>query len=81
MYAVVNYDSGSGQFTWVGTDSDGAQRGSNSIQSSALATITCGSGCVIATLGVASPQAATLKITTNAATSIITERFIVSMWF
>lgn len=81
MEAVVNYDSGSGQFTWVGTDSDGTQRGSNSIQSTAIANITCGSSCLISTLSVESTQAATLKITTNAGTSIINERFIVSMWF
>jgi hypothetical protein len=78
----MNYDSGSGQFTWVGSNSDGTQQGGSSVRGgSTIASFTCGQACTVATLQVESAPKATLKISTNAATASIPQRFIVHLWF
>ncbi len=82
MYAVVNQDPLSGQMTWVGTNNDGTQKGENSISSTDIAHIFGGaSPTVNATLAVDNLGAGTLKLTQNAATTIIPGHYIVDLWF
>jgi len=82
MYAVVNQDPQSGQMTWVGTNNDGTQSGANSISSTDIAHIFGGaSPTVNATLAVDNLGAGTLKLTQNAATTILSGHYIVDLWF
>jgi len=82
MYAVVNQDPASGQMTWVGTNNDGTQSGANSLTSSAIAHIFGGlNPTVNATLAVDNPGVGTLKLTQNAATTILSGHYIVDLWF
>lgn len=81
MWALVNKDSGNGQVTWVGTNSDGTTSGSNSLQNKDIANITCGPGCTIASLVVANATAGTLSVTQNAATTSITGSYIVRLYY
>ncbi len=68
--------------TWVGTNNDGTQIGANSISSSAIAHIFGGaSPTVNATLAVDNIGAGTLKLTQNAATTILSGHYIVDLWF
>jgi len=82
MYAVVNQDPQSGQMTWVGTNNDGTQNGANSLSSTDIAHIFGGaSPTVNATLAVDNLGAGTLKLTQNAATTILPGHYVVDLWF
>ena len=81
MYAVVNKDPSSGQLTWVGTNNDGSQSGASTVSATEIAHIFGGaSPTVNATLAVDSPAAGTLKITQNAATTILPGHYVVDLW-
>lgn len=82
MYAVVNQDPESTHFTWVGTNSDGSQQGSNSIVDTDIAYI-CGGTCFAknAVLQVDDRGAGTLKIWQNPGTTILTGNYIVNLWY
>jgi hypothetical protein len=82
MYAVVNKDPSSGQISWVGTNNDGTQSGATSLSATDIAHIFGGaSPTVNATLAVDSAAAGTLKITQNAATTILPGHYVVDLWF
>jgi len=93
MYAVVNQDQVSYQFTWVGTNSDATMQAGTSIPTGSgpvIATICGGAGCPVtnATLEVDNPFAnigtaapGTLKLTVNADTVAAPATFKVSMWY
>jgi hypothetical protein len=81
MWALVNRDSGNGNITWIGTNSDGTSVGSNSLQSTDIANVTCGSDCTIASLSVANASAGQLVMTQNAATTSITRSYIVRLYY
>jgi hypothetical protein len=81
MWALVNRDSGNGNITWIGTNSDGTSLGSNSLQSTDIANITCGSDCTIASLSVANASAGQLVMTQNADTTSITCAYIVRLYY
>ncbi len=81
MWALVNKDSGNGQITWIGTSSDGSTSGSNSLQNTNIANITCGPGCTVSSLVVANAAAGTLSVTRSSVTTIITGSYIVRLYF
>jgi len=81
MWALVNRDSGNGNITWIGTNSDGTSLGSNSLQSTDIANITCGSDCTITSLSVANASAGQLVMTQNADTTSITCAYIVRLYY
>jgi hypothetical protein len=79
--ALVNADGNGAGMTWIGTNSDGSQKGSSTIFGIHIANLVCGANCVIAWLNVKSVAARTLVLTTNAATSIIRETYVVNIWY
>jgi len=96
MYAVVNQDQVSFQFTWVGTNSDASMQTGTSLASPfngsgpLIAKICGGAGCPVTneTLEVDDPFAnigtggpGTLKLTVNANTVGAPVTFKVSMWY
>ena len=87
MYAVINYETSSDQFTWIGTNSDGSQAGGNSTGSNTpsptrIAAI-CGGSCPvwIAALDVQDASAGTLVFTQNQNTSSITGDYVLTFWW
>jgi ABC-type dipeptide/oligopeptide/nickel transport system permease subunit len=82
MYAVVNKDPESGQMTWVGTNNDGTQKGSNSLAGTQIAFIFGGaSSTVNAVLEVDDLEAGALKISQSSATTSVTGHYIVKLWY
>jgi hypothetical protein len=81
MWALVNKDSGNGNITWIGTNSDGTVVGSNSLQSTDIANITCGSGCTVSSLTVANASAGELAITRSSSTTRIVSSYIVRLYY
>ncbi len=82
MYAVVNQDPESGQMTWVGTNNDGSQQGSNSLDGTAIARIYGGgSPTVNAILEVANLETGNVKISQSAETTILPGHYIVHLWY
>jgi hypothetical protein len=79
--ALVNADGNGAGISWIGTNSDGTQTGSSTIDTNDVANMVCGPNCVIAWLRVASISGHTLRLTANAATSIIRERYVVNIWY
>jgi hypothetical protein len=77
MYAVVNQDGQSHQMTWIGTNSDGSQLGSNSMDNTQIASI--GDGDTV--LEVDSLPNSTVKITQSATRSSIAGHYIVHLWY
>jgi len=75
MYAVVNQDQQSGQMTWIGTNSDGSQLGSNSTVNTQIASI--GGGDTV--LEVDSLENGTVKMTQGS--SSIAGHYIVHLWY
>jgi hypothetical protein len=83
MWALVNLDSVSHNITWIGTNSDGSTLGSNSLTGNGvLANIYGGSApTTIASLVVANASAGTLSVTQSSATTSITAKYIVRVYF
>jgi hypothetical protein len=79
--ALVNVDGNGVGMTWVGTNSDGTQTGSNSFNGTDITNLVCGSNCLIASLNVGNPTARTVVLSTNAATSTIDETYVVNIWY
>ncbi len=88
MYAVVNQDSSSTRFTWVGTNNDGSQQAGTSIPPTTGETIPaiariCGGNCLVtnAALEVDSDATVpgTLKLSMGNAVS--PGNFKVSLWY
>src|SRR5215472_17246406 len=68
--ALVNVDKNGAGMSWIGTNSDGTQTASSTIQGTDITNLVCGSGCLIASLNAVSAPAKTVALDTNAATSI-----------
>jgi hypothetical protein len=82
MYAVVNRDPSSKQFTWIGTNSDGSTSGSSSLKGALIASIFGGGPSTTnASLEVGSASVGTLAIKQNAATTRIPGHYIVKLYF
>jgi hypothetical protein len=79
--ALVNVDRNNAGMSWIGTNSDGSQTAGSTAHGSTLTTLVCGTNCVIATLSVSSVAAHTVVLTANAATSSISEEYVVNLWF
>jgi len=79
--ALINANSNDSGMSWIGTSSDGSQSGNSTIHTKDVANLVCGPGCVIAWLRVNSISAHTLRLTANAKTSIIRERYVVNIWY
>lgn len=79
--ALVNANANDSGMSWIGTNSDGTQSGNSTIHTTDVANLVCGAGCVIAWLRVDSISAHTLRLTANAKTSIIRERYVVNLWY
>jgi hypothetical protein len=80
MSALVSYAPETHHLTWVGTNSDGAQSGSNEGSSRTIAKI-CGTTCgfAIARLGITTgPGQMTLTLNENAGTDAY---FTVNLWY
>ena len=88
MSAVIDYDSGSDQFTWIGTNSDGSQAAGNSlganVSSATRIAVICGGPCPLvwnAALDVQDPTTATLVFSQNANTTSITGHYVLTFWW
>ena|SRR5438309_7338427 len=86
MSALVNYIPSAHQFTWIGTNSDGTQLGSNSLESTPpiIAKIYGGHGSsppVNAFLKVGSTTAGTLSVCQNSASTTLDGHYDVLLWF
>ncbi len=81
MWALVNKDSGNGNITWIGTNSDSTTFGSNSLQSTNIANITCGTGCTVSSLTVVNASAGELAITRSSTTTTISGSYIVRLYY
>jgi hypothetical protein len=81
MWALVNKDSGNGNITWIGTNSDGTTVGSNSLQNTDIANITCGTNCMIASLTVANASAGQLAMNQSSTTTTIPGSYIVRLYY
>lgn len=82
MYAVVNQDPESGQMTWVGTNNEGSQQGSNSLDGTAIAHIYGAASPVVnAVMGVDDLGTGTVKISQSAETTILPGHHIVHLWY
>ena len=81
--ALVNVNKNHVGMTWVNQNSDGTTGAGNSFQDAAgpITTITCGSSCTIATLGVSDAGNGTLVLTQNAATTSISFDYEVDVWY
>jgi hypothetical protein len=79
--ALVNVDANDAGMSWIGTNSDGTQMGSSTIQGTNITNLVCGPNCLIASLNVKSVAARRVVLKTNAATSIIREKYIVNIWY
>jgi hypothetical protein len=79
--ALLNVDQNGAGMSWIGTNSDGTQTGSSTIAGTDIANLVCGSGCLIASLNAGSAPARTVVLSTNAATSIINETYVVNIWY
>ena len=79
--ALVNVDKNGAGMSWIGTNSDGTQNGSSTIAGTDIANLVCGSGCVIASLNVASVANHTVVLSANAATSDINETYVINIWY
>ena len=79
--ALVNVDRNGAGMSWIGTSSDGSQAAGSTIKGSSITQLVCGTNCVIATLSAASAGARTVVLTTNAATSIIKETYVINIWY
>jgi flagellar hook assembly protein FlgD len=80
MWALVNWDNGpegSEQITWIGTNSDGTTLGSNSVQSTTIASIFGAP----TTLTVSDAATGTLEVTRSSAGTIINGNYIVRMYY
>src|SRR5215472_15250180 len=78
--ALVNVDANHAGMSWIGTNSDGTQHANSTIFSGTITQLVCGGACTIATLHVGSVVAHTVVLTTNPATSIIRETYVVNIW-
>jgi hypothetical protein len=79
--ALVNADGNHAGMSWIGTSSDGSQSGSSTISGTDITNLVCGSSCLIASLDVSSISSRTLVLRTNAATSSITEKYVINIWY
>jgi len=77
MYAVVNQDQQSGQMTWIGTNSDGSQAGSSSLDNTQIASIGGGN----AVLEVDNLSSGTVRISQSATRTSIAGHYIVRIWY
>lgn len=82
MYAVVNQDPESLQMTWVGTNNDGSQQGSNSIVDTQIALIYGGGAPTVnAALEVEDLALGTVRIWQNPGTTILDGNYVVNLWY
>jgi hypothetical protein len=81
MWALVNKDSGNGNITWIGTNSDGTTVGSNSVQNTDIANITCGTNCTVSSLIVANASVGQLAMTRSSTTTRISGSYIVRLYY
>jgi hypothetical protein len=79
--ALVNVDKNAAGMSWVGTNSDGTQAASSTIHGTDITNLVCGSGCLIASLNAGSVSGRTVVLSTNAATSVIDETYVVNIWY
>jgi hypothetical protein len=79
--ALVNANGNDSGMSWIGTNSDGSQSANSTIHTTDVANLVCGASCVIAWLRVQSVAAHTLILTANPATSIISELYVVNIWY
>jgi hypothetical protein len=79
--ALINVDGNRAGMSWIGTNSDGSQKGSSTIAGKNIANLVCGASCVIASLNVNSVTTRTLVLVANSATSIIHETYVVNIWY
>jgi len=79
--ALVNADANNAGLSWIGTNSDGSQAANSTIKSSNITNLVCGAHCLIASLNVASVGNHTVVLKTNAATSIIREKYVINIWY
>jgi len=81
MWALVNKDSGNGNITWIGTNSDGTTVGSNSLQSTDIANVTCGTDCTVSSLTVVNASAGEPAVTRSSTTTHIYGSYIVRLYY
>jgi len=87
MWALVNWDfgtEGSGQITWIGTNSDGSTSGSNSYSSASgtIANIWAGgSPAVVSSLKVKDATTGTLEIVRSSTTTSISGNYVVRIYY
>jgi hypothetical protein len=82
LSAVVNQDARSQQMTWLGTNSDGSSKGSNSLAGSVIATLWGGGPPTVnAQLHVCSLQRRTIGITQSSQTTSIPGNYFVTMFY
>jgi hypothetical protein len=79
--ALVNVDGNHAGMSWIGTSSDGSQAASSTISGTDITNLVCGSSCVIASLDVSNVAKRTVVLRTNAATSRISEKYVVNIWY
>jgi len=87
MWALVNWDNGtdgSGQITWIGTNSDGSTSGSNSYSSPSgtIANIWGGSSpTVVSSLKVSDAATGTLQVVRSSTTTVIDGNYVVRIYY
>jgi hypothetical protein len=82
LSAVVNQDARSQQMTWLGTNSDGTSRGSNSLAGTVIANLWGGAAPVVnAQLHVCNLARHTIGITQSARTTAIAGNYFVTMFY
>jgi hypothetical protein len=79
--ALINADANHAGMSWIGTNSDGSQTGSSTIDGNDIANLVCGTNCVIAWFQAGNSAKRTVTLRTNAATSIIRETYVVNIWY
>jgi hypothetical protein len=78
--ALINDDNNNAGMSWIGTNSDGTQVAGNSIEDGAITQLVCGSGCLIASLEVASVTDHSLELKTNSGPSF-KEKYVINIWY
>jgi len=78
---IAEVSTNGGIQTWIGTNSDASQTAGTTISGTDITNLTCGSSCTIASLKAGSISGHTVTLTTNGATSIIKETYVVNIWY
>ena len=79
--ALVNVDQNGAGMSWIGTNSDGSQKAGSTISTHNITNLVCGASCLIASLNVSSVAQHTVVLKANAATSRITESYVINIWY